>query len=189
MPLIGTPQLRVEDARLLNGTGAFVGNVNLAGALHVGYVTSTVSHARLTRVDVTQARRAPGIVDVVTADDLPFPNLPPIARFVPDTMTRSVLATGTVRFVGEPIVAVVGESAAAVEDAVELVEVDYDPLPPVVRPEDALENGSLLFPDAGTNLVSQAKGGSTDQLPWDACEVVVTETIRNQRKISIGISQ
>src|SRR5205085_1480810 len=110
-------------------------------------------HARVRVVDVQTARDAPGIVDVVTAADLTFENLPPVARFVPDTMTRSVLATDTVRFVGEPIVAVVGETAAAVEDALELVEIDYDPLPVVVRPDDALEDGVLLFPDAGTNVV------------------------------------
>ena len=61
----------------------------------------------------------PGIVDVVISDDVPFGRLPPIARFVPDTMTRTLLAEGTVRFVGEPIVAIVGETAAAVEDAIE----------------------------------------------------------------------
>src|SRR5215212_7821023 len=161
MALIGTPQPRIEDRRLLTGAGVFVGDVVLPGALHVGYVTSTMAHARLERVDVTAARAAAGIVDVVTIDDLPFPNLPPIARFVPDTMTRPLLARGTVRFVGEPIVAIVGETAAAVEDA--------------------LEHGSVLFPEAGTNLVSRAKGGSAEELPWGDCEVVVTDTIRNQR--------
>ena len=159
----------------------FVGDVDLPGVLHVGYVTSTVAHARVERVDITSARDAPGIVDVVTAGDLTFADFPRMGRFIPEAMTRSVLAKHTVRFVGEPIVAVVGESPAAVEDALELVEIDYDPLPAVVRPEDALEDGSLLFPDAGTNRVSQAKGGSEEELPWGECDVVVTATIRNQR--------
>ena len=181
MPLIGTPVPRVEDARLLTGTGSFVGDVPLEGALHAGYVTSTMAHARLVGVDVDRARRAPGVVDVVTIDDLPFADLPPLARFVPASMTRPVLARGTVRFVGEPIVAVVAETAAQLEDALELVEIDYDPLPVVVRPEDALEDGAVLFPDEGTNLVSSAKGGSEEPLPFDECEVVVTRTIRNQR--------
>ena len=108
--MIGASQPRVEDRRLLTGAGRYVGDVDLPGALHVGYVTSTVAHARLASVDVDKARRAPGIVDVVTNDDLSFAPLPPIARFVPAGMTRTVLASGTVRFVGEPIVAVVGES-------------------------------------------------------------------------------
>jgi carbon-monoxide dehydrogenase large subunit len=178
--VIGASQPRVEDRRLLTGEGRYVGDVELPGALHVGYVTSTVAHARLASVDVKAARDAPGIVDVLTNDDLSFAPLPPIARFVPSAMTRTVLADGTVRFVGEPIVAVVGESAAAVADALELVEVDYEPLDAVVSPIDALEDGSVLFPDNGTNLVSRAKGG-TEEMPWDDCEVVVTETIRNQR--------
>ena len=180
MPLIGTPVRRVEDERLLTGRGMFVGDVDLPGALHVGYVTATIAHARIERVDVDAARSAPGIVDVVTVDDLPFDDLPPMARFIPAAMRRPLLARGTVRFVGEPVVAVVGETAAAVEDALELVEIDYDPLPAVVRPEDAVEDGALLFPEAGTNVVSRAKGGS-ETLPWDDCEVVVTDTIRNQR--------
>src|SRR3954447_20115504 len=134
--MIGASAPRREDRRLLTGAGVFVGDVDLPGALHVGYVTATVAHARLAGVDVSAARSAPGIVDVVTNDDLTFDTLPPIARFVPDTMTRTVLASGVVRFVGEPIVAVVGESAAAVADALELVEIDYEPLDAVVRPED-----------------------------------------------------
>src|SRR4051812_40260995 len=112
MALIGTSMARVEDDALLRGDGVFVGDVDLPGVLHVGYVTSTVAHARLANVDVSAARAASGIVDVVSAPALPFPDLPPIARFIPPTMTRSVLARDTVRFVGEPIVAVVGETAA-----------------------------------------------------------------------------
>ena len=181
MPLIGTPVPRTEDARLLIGAGVFVADIELDRALHVGYVTSTVAHARLARVEVTAARGAPGIVDVVTADDLPFADLPGIARFVPDAMSRPVLARDEVRFAGEPIVAVVGETPAAVEDAMEQVEIDYEPLTPVVRPEEALEDGALVFAGAGTNLVSQARGGSEAPLPFESCEVVVTRTIRNQR--------
>jgi carbon-monoxide dehydrogenase large subunit len=179
--LIGSAVPRREDAALLSGHGAFVANLDLPGVLHVGYVTSTMAHARLLEVDVHAARAAPGIVDVVTVDDLPFGRLPPIARFVPETMTRTLLASGTVRYVGEPIVAIVGERAAAVEDAMERVIVDYEPLAAVVRPEDAVEGRSLLFPDAGTNVVSRAGGGSDEVLPFDECDVVVTATIRNQR--------
>src|SRR4051794_36394631 len=106
--MIGTSQPRKEDRRLLVGEGRYVGDLALEGALHVGYVTSSVAPARLGRVEVSAAKAAPGIVDVVTNDDLTFAPLPPIARFVPNTMTRTMLASGTVRYVGEPIVAVVG---------------------------------------------------------------------------------
>jgi carbon-monoxide dehydrogenase large subunit len=180
MALVGTSVPRVEDPRLLRGEGTFVADVALPGVLHVAYVTSTMAHARLTGVATDAARGAPGIVDVVTARDLPFEPLPPLARFIPAAMCRPLLATEVVRFVGEPIAAIVGESAAAVEDALELVEVGYEPLPTVVRPEDATDDSVVLFPDHGSNVVSRASGG-VDEVRFDDCEVVVTATIRNQR--------
>jgi carbon-monoxide dehydrogenase large subunit len=181
MPLIGTPVPRREDDRLLRGRGEFVGNVELDGALHVAYVTSSMAHARLGAIDVDAARAAPGIVDVVTATDLPFPEQPPIVGFVDQAMTRPLLARTVVRYVGEPIVAVVGETAAAVEDALELVLVDYEPLPAVVRPGDAVTDDTVLFEAAGTNVASRSSGGASDPLPFDECDVVVTRTIVNQR--------
>jgi carbon-monoxide dehydrogenase large subunit len=178
--LIGRAVPRVEDERILRGRAAFVSNLDLDRVLHVGFLTSSVAHAHLARVDVSGARTARGIVDVVTADDLTIGPLPPLFRFVPDAMSRTLLASGTVRFVGEPIVAVVGESAPAIVDALELIEVDYDVLPAVVRPEDALRDETLLFTTAGTNVVSRA-GGGDEELDFDRCEVVVEATIRNQR--------
>jgi len=178
--LIGTSVTRREDAALLTGAGRYVSNVDLPGVLAVGYVTSTVAHARLLRVDVSAARALDGVVDVVVAGDLPFGPMPPLFRFVPEAMSRTLLASDKVRFVGEPIAAVVGESAAVVADALELIEVGYEPLPAVVRPEHALDDRVLLFEDAGTNVASRNAGGD-EALPFDGCEVVVEATIRNQR--------
>jgi aerobic carbon-monoxide dehydrogenase large subunit len=182
MPLLGTPVTRVEDARLLRGEGRFVANVDLARALHVGYVTSTLAHGRLRSVDTAAARALDGITDVITAADLDLGPLPPMLPSAPKTMTRPLLAAEHVRFVGEPIVAIVGESAAAVADAIELVEVDYEPLPAVVDPKQALTGEVLLFPEAGTNVVGASTGGAAqDTLPFDDCDVVVEAELRNQR--------
>jgi carbon-monoxide dehydrogenase large subunit len=180
MTLVGTPVVRTEDPALLTGAGRFVADVDLEGVLSVGYVTSTVASARLTGIDVADARSATGVVAVVTGADVPVGPIPPMARSWPAEMARPVLATDVVRFVGEPIVAIVGESAAAVADALELVVVDYDPLTPVVRPDDAVEDAVLLFDGTTTNVVTTGKGGA-EELPWDECEVVVEETFRNQR--------
>src|SRR5437763_941368 len=159
MTLLGTPVTRVEDARLLQGEGRFVANIDLPGALHVGYVTSTLAHGRLRSIDTAAARALDGITDVVTAADLDIGPLAPMLPSAPKAMTRPLLAADHVRFVGEPIVAIVGETAAAVADAIELVEIDYEPLTPVVDPKQALAGEVLLFPEAGTNVVGTSTGG------------------------------
>ena len=85
-------------------------------------------------------------------------------------MARPFLADGVVRFVGEPVVAVVAESLAEAVDAAELVEVDYEPLVPVVDPEDALDNTTVLFPEAGTNVVTSIGEPGVGSL-FEGCEV------------------
>jgi carbon-monoxide dehydrogenase large subunit len=97
-------------------------------------------------------------------------------------MVRPLLATDVVRFVGEPIAAIVSETREAGFDAAEAVVVDLDPLPPVVDPEAALAGDVLLFPGAGTNVVLHADGGNAaDDVDVDACEIVVRATFRSAR--------
>ena len=99
-----------------------------------------------------------------------------------DAMLRPFLATDKVRFVGEPVVAVLTEQAYQGPDAAELVAVDYDPLPAVVDMRDAAADEVLLFPEAGTNTVlSFGLDEPFDEHLFDGCEVVVTRTIVNQR--------
>lgn len=181
MALFGTAVRRIEDPHLLVGEAEFVADVDLPGVLHVGYVTSTVAHGRITSVGVDEARRAPGIVDVVTAADVDLGPVPPISPAYPEEMVRTLLATDVVRFVGEPIVAIVGESVAAVEDAAELVVVDVDPLPVVVDLEQAADGEVLLFPAAGTNVVVHGTTGADEPLSFDGCEVLAEATFLNQR--------
>ena len=181
MTLVGTSVLRTEDHHLLVGDTRFVADVDLPGALHVRYVTSTVAHARLLSVDVEAARRVRGVVDVLVAADVDVAPLKPLVANAPAAMVRPLLADGTVRFVGEPIVAVVAESEAAAADGVALVDVEYDPLPAVVDVEDARRGDVLLFPDAGTNVVAAGSGGVDGPLPFDDCDVVLELDFVNQR--------
>jgi carbon-monoxide dehydrogenase large subunit len=185
MALVGTPVTRIEDHHLLVGDTAFVADQDLRGCLSVAYVTSTMAHARIVGVDVTAARSAPGVVDVVTAADVAAAGLgplPPMNPAYPEAMVRHLLAVDVVRFVGEAIVAIVAESAAQAEDAAALVEVDYEPLPVVVDPEDALRGEVLLFPDAGTNVIARNSGGAAaGDLPWDECDVIAEGVFVNQR--------
>lgn len=184
MSIMGTRVLRIEDPLFLSRGAVYTDDLTdprLTGALHLTLVRSPVAHARITGIDVAAAREAPGVVDVVTAADLDLAPTKLFAR-APDAMARPFLATDTVRFVGEPVAAVLTEEPYQGEDAAELVEVDYDPLPAVIDLKAALSDEVLLFPEAGTNTVSgYGVDDEFDEHLFDDCEVVVTREIVNQR--------
>jgi aerobic carbon-monoxide dehydrogenase large subunit len=181
--ILGTRVLRTEDPKFLTTGGEYTEDLvddRLAGAVHVFFVRSPLAHARITGIDLEAVRTAPGVVAAFTAADLAdVPAVPSMPGFDP-AMTQTLLATDTVRYVGEAVAMVVVEDPYQGEDAVELVGVDYDPLPAVVDPRHAAGDGTLLFPAAGTNTVI-TYGEQTDEHLFDDCEVVVTRTITNQR--------
>jgi carbon-monoxide dehydrogenase large subunit len=181
--ILGTRVLRTEDPKFLTTGGEYTEDLvddRLTGAVHVFFVRSPLAHARITRIDLDAVRATPGVVAAYTAADLadlrPIPPTPGMNA----EMTRTLLAADTVRYVGDPVAMVVVEDPYQGEDAVELVGVDYDPLPAVVDPRDAARDETLLFPAAGTNTVV-TYGGELDEHLFDDCEVVVTRTIHNQR--------
>ena len=117
---------------------------------------------------------------IFTGEDLGELGLAPHTNpTFPEAMRRPFVAIGTVRYVGQPVVAVIAEERAQAADAAELVLVDYDPLPVVVDPEAALRDDVVLFPDHGTNVVMRF--ASPTQADFSACDVVVEERIVNQR--------
>jgi carbon-monoxide dehydrogenase large subunit len=177
---MGTRVERREDPRFLRGEAAYLADLDhplLSGAATVAFVRSTAAHARIAGVDVDEARAAPGVLAVVTAADVDLP-VPPGRPKAP--MARPWLAAGTVRFVGEPVVAIVAEDATAAADAADLVVVDYDPLPVVVDPVEAATDTVLLFPEAGTNLAIDGRPRPDDDL-FEGCDVVVRFRTVNQR--------
>jgi aerobic carbon-monoxide dehydrogenase large subunit len=181
--ILGTRVLRSEDPRFLTTGGVYVEDLvdeRLEGACHVFFVRSPVAHARVNGIDASAALASPGVVAVFTAADLA--DLPAIrpAGPVSKQMQQHLLATDKVRFVGEPVAAVVVEEPYQGEDALELVEVDYDPLPAVIGYDPS--DDTLLFEDAGTNVAGW--WGNPAELKadlFDGCEVVVSQTIVNQR--------
>ena len=184
MSVLGTRVKRKEDPVFLTTGGTYTADVRdarLDGAVHATFVRSTMAHAKLLEVDVDEARGAPGVVDILTHDDLAefAPPKAGMPGFIPDDMARPWLADDTVRFVGEPIAVILTEESYQGEDAAELVIVDYDPLPAVTDAETALADDVLLFPSTGTNIALDIPGkGAVDV---DACEVVVRQRIVNQR--------
>ncbi|MBW3668383.1 MAG: xanthine dehydrogenase family protein molybdopterin-binding subunit [Actinobacteria bacterium] len=179
MSILGNRVLRREDPAFLTTGGKYVDDLPLDGAVSLTFVRSTMAHARLLGVDVSEARQAPGVVDVITVDEL---DLEPIAPFgfVNSAMAYPWLARDVVRYVGEPVAIVVTEERYQGQDAAELVFVDYDPLPALVDPAEALDSDVVLFPDAGTNLATEMNFGE-DPSMFDDCDVVVRRRIVNQR--------
>jgi len=187
--ILGTRVLRTEDPGFLS-TGAIytedVQDERLAGACYVHFVRSVAAHATIAGIDTSAALDADGVVAVYTAADLAADGVKPLKPIMPSmnqAMLQTLLARDTVRFVGEPVAAVVTEQMYQGEDAIELVDVDYDFLPAVVDMNDALsgEKG-LLFPAAGTNVVctfGDASAANPDL--FDGCDVVASEVIQNRR--------
>jgi carbon-monoxide dehydrogenase large subunit len=184
MSILGTRVVRTEDPLFLTRGATYTDDLTderLSGALHATFVRSQVAHGRLLSVDTTAALEAPGVVAVVTADDLSgLAPLPPPFPFINEAMTRPWLASDRVRFVGDPIAVVLTEERYQGEDAAEQVVVDIDPLPAVVGTAAAATDEVLLFPEAGTNLMA-AFGDPAPADFFDGCEVVVTQALVNQR--------
>ncbi|GAB3488241.1 xanthine dehydrogenase family protein molybdopterin-binding subunit [Flexivirga lutea] len=178
--ILGTRVRRVEDADLVTGATTFVGNLRLDGLLHAAFVRSPLAHGRIRSIDTAAAAAAPGVVGVYTATDLALPAHHGL-MVVNDKVPRPPLAIDRVRFAGEPVALVVARTPAAAADAVELVDVDYDPLPAAIDPEEALSpDAELQFPELGTNLVAGNRSASPGD-PLDGAEVVVRARLVNQR--------
>jgi carbon-monoxide dehydrogenase large subunit len=187
--ILGTRVLRTEDPGFLTTGAVYTEDVQderLNGAVHVHFVRSTIAHAKISSIDVSAAKEADGVVAVFTGKDIADDGVDPVKPMMPNmnqSMVCPLLATDTVRFVGEPVAVVVTEEPYQGEDAIELVDVDYEPLPAVVDVNEAKEGKSgLLFPDAGTNVVVKfGDETATDKDLFDGCDVVVSKTIVNQR--------
>ena len=181
--ILGTRVQRLEDPRFLTTGAVYTEDIidsRLAGAIRVTFVRSPLAHATITSIDVSAAVAAEGCVGVVTAKDLTdIPPATPAFSMYPSAMAIPMLASDTVRFVGEPVAAVLTTGRYDGEDVAELVEVDYEALPAVIDPMHALTSDTLLFPEAGTNIAFEKASDDADM--FADCEVVVTRTIANQR--------
>jgi len=169
---VGQPVQRIEDLRLLRGRGLFADDVTRPGLLHAAILRSPVAHGRIRSIDTSAARELPGVVAIITADSLggPVPKIPmrlsPLAELEP--YFQPVIADGKVRYVGEPVAVVVATDLAIGEDALDLIGLEIEPLPPVVGTASAAAGASLLFEEMGTNeaiLYTAAKGDARAEFP------------------------
>jgi aerobic carbon-monoxide dehydrogenase large subunit len=190
--LIGASVKRLEDPRLLTGQGSFVDDLQPQRLVHVALSRSDQAHALIRRIDVEVARRAPGVVAVITGADLE-PSVVPLRaqsrmRGYYATPIRP-LALGKVRYVGEAVVAIVAESRYLAEDAAELVEIDYEPLPAAVGAEDAAaDDAPLIHEEAKSNVIVAREFARGDvELELAKAHVRVGGRFRIRRKTPLAI--
>jgi aerobic carbon-monoxide dehydrogenase large subunit len=190
--LIGARIKRIEDPRLLTGEGAFADDRIVPGALHVAFRRSDQAHARIAGIDYSAARHLPGIVGVFTGEDLDGLVKPMIAASRMKNYHATpihVLARGKVRYVGEPIVAVLGDSRYLAEDALEHIDIAFEPLGQVIDPEAAMrEDAPLLHEEVGTNVLlsREFSRGDLDAVMAGAA-VRVGGRFRIHRKSAVAI--
>lgn len=187
---VGTRINRIEDPRLLTGAGMFVDDVTRPGMLHACFVRSPIARGRITGIDAAAALELDGVHAVYVAADLnpgvheqkygldgpyvPSANWPPLAE-------------SEVRFVGDPVALIVARDRYIAEDAAELVEVDYETLPPVVDYATAEESGELVHTGTPGNIAAALGGPPPDELAkaFDEAPHVVRQTIHQQAYIAV----
>ncbi len=188
--LIGQPVKRVEDARMITGAATYLDDLTLRGMVHAAILRSPYAHARIRSIDTTAAASAPGVVGVYTGKD--FEELPALpcawqAGGVENLVnTPRVLEIDRVTFTGAGVAVVVAETPEQAEDALALVEVDWEPLDAIVDVEQAVADGALqIHENAPSNIAmdwSCGDEGSADR-GLDEADVVVRQRIENQRLI------
>ena len=184
--ILGNRVLRKEDPKFLTTGGVYLDDVRdeplLEGAAYVAYVRSTAAHGTITSIDADEAASMPGVLGVYTAESL---GLEPVPSTFNPAVARTFLASDKVRYVGEPVVAVVAETYEQAVDAAQTVFVDIEPLEALIDMEAALASETLIYEAAGSNAVfdTTALGmpeNSGDEFFAD-CEVVVEGRYINQR--------
>ena len=190
-PYIGQRIQRKEDPKLIRGEGIYTDDVTPPGTLHMALVRSPHAHARIVKIDAARAKKAPGVVTVLTGEETTGTGPLPCFITLPGLKSSKhfSLATGKVRYSGDAVAVVVAETRGAAKAAAALVDVQYEPLPVVVDGRKAAAAGApMLHEDLGTNVayVYPFKAGDIDKAFREA-DVVVKQRIVNQRLIPNAI--
>ena len=185
---VGKALRRKEDPRLITGRARYIDDISLPGTLWAAFVRSPEAHAKIVSVDASAAKARPGVRAVYTSEDLTDLTGPLPMAWVPPGITVNnpehwPLAKGSVRFVGDPVAVVIGEDRYGVVDAAEDVVVEYDPLPVVTDPEEALKAEThLLHPDIGSNQTHEwSLGGGDLDAGFAQADIIVERRVVNHR--------
>lgn len=188
---IGSPVPRRKNRELLAGRATYVADIRLGGQVYARMVRSSSAHARLLGVDTSEARQVPGVIDVVTAEDVGDIRIPIRLPFAESPEANAVLqaplAADVVRYVGEPVAVVVADDPYVAEDAAELVSVDLEELAPVLDPVTAAEpSRPLVHENSGSNVVGRLayRYGDADAA-FAQADVVVRRRLRVHRLAAV----
>jgi carbon-monoxide dehydrogenase large subunit len=190
---VGRALRRKEDPRLIRGQASYVDDINLTGQLWAAWVRSPEAHAKIVSIDTSAAKARDGVVAIYTNEDLDMEAGLPMAWVPPgvdvNTPDHWVLAKDEVKHVGDPVALVIGNDRYTVVDAAEDVIVDYDPLPVVVDPEAALEDGSpLVHSQFGTNKVCEwSLGGGDLEAGFAEADRIIERRVVNHRTAGAAI--
>jgi aerobic carbon-monoxide dehydrogenase large subunit len=184
---LGRARLRKEDARLITGQTSWTDNIVLPGLLHMAFLRSPHAHAKITRVDVSAARSQPGVIAAFSGADFADEqgSLPCAWPVTPDIVipAHPPMAVDEVRYVGEAVAVVVARDRYEAADAIEAIEVDYEPLPPVLDIRTALDEDSPKVHEAGNKSFEWPFGNGDIDAAFSGAPVVVERTFRQQRLI------
>ncbi|PZA05845.1 MULTISPECIES: xanthine dehydrogenase family protein molybdopterin-binding subunit [unclassified Meiothermus] len=159
---IGKPIQRLEDGKFITGKGTYLDDLAPAGTLHLMLVRSLYAHARIKGIDAREALEVPGVLAVYTALDLPELYAPGSGGREAKVVRHPVLAKDYVRYTGQPVAAVVATSRESAQDALQRVYVDYEALEAVTDPLQAMQEGTLVHPELGTNHALQRRTSAGD---------------------------
>jgi aerobic carbon-monoxide dehydrogenase large subunit len=186
-PEIGQARLRKEDERLITGQTNWTDNIRLPGLLHVAFLRSPYAHARITSVDVSAARSEPGVIAAYSGADFAAEqgSLPCAWPVTPDIVipAHPPMATEEVRYVGEAVACVVARDRYAAADALAAIEIDYEPLPPVLDIRTALQDDSPKVHEAGNKSFEWPFANGDLTAAFGGAPVVLERFYRQQRLI------
>ncbi len=178
---IGKPIKRLEDPKFITGRGAYLDDHSLEGTLYLTLVRSVYAHAKLGHIQTSQAKALAGVVGVYTAQDLPELFAPVSGGRDTQIMKHPLLATDRVLYAGQPVAAILSTSPDIGQDARWLVEIDYQPLPVVVNPAQALESTTVLHPEMQSNIGMTRKSSADGNEAFAKAHKVVGAKLVQQR--------
>src|SRR5215203_2090072 len=190
--VLGSPIKRVEDPKFITGKGRYLDDIKLPGMVHIAILRSPYAHANIRSIDTSAAKAAPGVVAVIVGADIPYNPLPMAwpaggaSGIQNNVSTPHALAKDAVKWTGEGVAAVVAETPEQAQDALDLIQVDWEPLPAVVDAEKATQPGApQLHENAPNNIVFEWSVG--DKAGTDAAfanaEVVLHQRLVNNRLV------
>jgi len=189
---VGKPLRRKEDPKLIQGRASYVDDINLVGQLWMAFVRSPEAHAKIVSIDATAAEARDDVTAVYTGKDMEGIGALPMAWVPPGVEVQNpdhwALAKDEVNHVGDPVAVVIGADKYSVIDAAEEVLVEYEPLPVVVDPEQAIKDEILVHDSLGTNKTHEwSLGGGDVEAGLAEADVVIERRIVNHRTSGAAI--